>query len=233
MNETSSSSYRMLFDQSPVSLWVEDFSLIYERLNDLKAEGITDFRAFFQTYPDRFDECLDLLQVRDVNNATLRIYKASSLAEISQNMRRIFQAEARYSLLESLIAIASGRRKFDGQAINYDLEGNKLHFHITWSIASEDIEDYKRVIVARQDMTSLDRVRNELEEREALFRCIFEQAAEGMMLMDSTGKIILVNQAFSDLTGFPVNEVLGGFLWDFYDRFITVRLATPAWQDDF
>jgi hypothetical protein len=75
MNETSSSSYRMLFDQSPVSLWVEDFSLIYERLNDLKAEGITDFRAFFQTYPDRFDECLDLLQVRDVNNATLRIYK--------------------------------------------------------------------------------------------------------------------------------------------------------------
>lgn len=236
MNETSSSSYRMLFDQSPVSLWVEDFSLIYEKLNNLKAEGITDFRAFFHTSPERFEECVDLLRVIDVNNATLRLYKAASLEDIRKSVRMIFRDEAKTSLVESLIAIAAGRRQFDGQVVNYDLEGNKLHFRINWSIAGDSVEDYKKVIVAMQDMTSLDRVRTELEEREALFRCIFEQATEGMMLMDSAGKIILANSAFSDLTGFPQEDVIGCFLWDFYDRFIaTVQLSEAQWigKDDF
>ncbi|MCD8479221.1 MAG: PAS domain S-box protein [Candidatus Cloacimonetes bacterium] len=205
----------MLFDQSPVSLWVEDFSLINVFVESLRAEGVTDLRAFFHTYPERFAECVQELKVLDVNNATLRLYKAKSLEELKQNMHKIFQAEAAACIMESIIAIADGRKQFDGQGINYDLEGNKLHFRITWTITGDTIEDYQKVIVAMQDMTHLEKVRKELEERETLFRCIFEQASEGMLLMDASGKILLVNKAMTLLTNLSAKHIVGFHLWDF------------------
>lgn len=225
MKETNSSSYRMLFDQSPVSLWVEDFSLINAHLERLRLEGVSDFRAFFNTYPDRFIECVQLLKVVDVNSATLKLYKAKNLEDLQSNMHLIFQEEASACILESVMAMVEGRKLFDGQGINYDLDGNLLHFRITWTISGNNIEDYRRVIVAMQDMTSLDKVRKELEEREALFRCIFEQASEGMLLMDGSGKIILVNKAMAELTNFQAVDIVGKHLWDFYDKYFdTVQL---------
>lgn len=232
MIETTTSSYRMLFDQSPVSLWVEDFSLINVFVESLRAEGVTDLRAFFHTYPERFAECVQELKVLDVNNATLRLYKAKSLEELKQNMHKIFQAEAAACIMESIIAIADGRKQFDGQGINYDLEGNKLHFRITWTITGDTIEDYQKVIVAMQDMTHLEKVRKELEERETLFRCIFEQASEGMLLMDASGKILLVNKAMTLLTNLSAKHIVGFHLWDFYDKYFeTVKLNQERRMD--
>jgi hypothetical protein len=50
MNEMTKSFYQMLYDQSPVSLWVEDFSLIYSSMMALKNEGVQDLHAYFRTY---------------------------------------------------------------------------------------------------------------------------------------------------------------------------------------
>ncbi len=217
--------YRMLFEQSPVSLWVEDFSEIYTSLNKLKSEGVTDVRAYFMTYPERFSDCISKLKIIDVNNTTLRLYKARDKQQLVDSMHLIFQDEAIDCLIESMVAIADGRKYFDGQGVNFDLEGNRLHFRISWNIAGDTISDYERVIVAMQDLTKLDKVRRELEEREALFRCIFEQASEGMLLLDATGKIILVNNAMVTLTNIDTQTLVGMHLWDFYDAFFaTVTL---------
>lgn len=221
MKEFKMSFYRMLFDQSPVSLWVEDFSLIYAYLQALRNEGITDVRAFFQTYPEKFYECVSLLKILDVNMATLRIFGASSKEELITSTDLIFREDAANCLLESTVAIAEERKHFAGQGINYDLQGNPLHFQISWSIPGDELDDYKRVIVAMQDTTSLEKIRKDLEEREALFRCIFEQAAEGMMLVDITGKVLLVNQAMENLSGLIAKNVVGNYLWNFYDAFFS------------
>lgn len=222
----------MLFDQSPVSLWVEDFSLVNAQIECLKAEGITDITAYFKTYPDRFAECVQLLQVRDVNNATLRLYKAKDLEDIVSNLHRIFKEDATACLLGSMVAMAEGRKQFDGQGVNYDLQGNKLHFRITWNISGNSMKDYQSVIVAMQDMTGLDNVRRELEESETLFRCIFEQASEGMLLLDATGKILLVNKAMAELSSFQTSQMVGLYLWDFYDQYFkTVQLNHEMWMD--
>src|SRR5690554_6084064 len=178
MSEISKSFYRMLFDRSPVSLWVEDFSLIHAYMIALKKEGVEDIRAYFKTYPDKFLDCLKLIQIRDVNDATLTTYKAKSKEELFSSMHLVFKDEAVHCLLESMLGIADGRSSFEGQGINYDLQGNRLYLKISWNIPGDNLEDYKQVIVAMQDTTNLERVRKELEERETLFRCIFEQSSE-------------------------------------------------------
>lgn len=219
MNQLNQNFYQMLFDQSPASLWVEDFSLIYAYLNALNNEGVTDIHAYFKTYPEKFDECASLLRVLDVNQATLRIFGARSKEELIASTPLIFGGDAKDALLQSLVAIAEGRKHFAGQGINYDLEGRPLHFQISWNIPGNGIEDYTRVIVAMQDTTNLDKVRKELEGREALFRGIFEQASDGMMLVNSKGKVLLINGAMESLTHIKAKNAVGSYLWDFFDTF--------------
>lgn len=209
----------MLFDESPVAIWLEDFSEVYRCLNDLKATGVNDIRAYFCTYPQKLAECISLLKVVDVNKSTLQLYKAKSLNHLLENMHLIFKEDTQPTLMESILAISDGKRSFESMGINYDLEGKRLIFRITWSMPDDDPGDYSNVIVAIQDMTRLEKIRAELEERETLFRCVFEQASEGMMLVNPQGVAVLANKAMTTLTGIPALEMVGSHIWDIHQRF--------------
>jgi PAS domain S-box-containing protein len=227
MNQAAPAFYRMLFDQSPVSIWVEDFTGVLGYVQSLKILGVTDLRAYFLTYPERFVECVRKLRVVDVNTATLKLYKARDKEMLLSNMGTIFQGEAMACLLESVVALSEGRTHFEGQGVNFDLEGNKLFFRISWNIPGQEKGDFENVIVAMQDITRQEHIRKELEENEVLFRCIFEQASDGLVLLDPEGKVILVNQAFADLTGIPIAKVPGNSIWDLYGVFTSqVKLQT-------
>jgi PAS domain S-box-containing protein len=228
MKDASGSFYRMLFDESPVSVWVEDFSGVYEYVEKLRLAGVTDLRAYFLTYPQRLQECVANLRVVDVNNTTLRLYKAESKQELLQGLPNIFKGEAVDCLMESILALSEGRNHFEGQGVNYDLKGNKLFFRINWSIPGTQKADIENVIVVLQDISRLEAMRKELEESEVLFRCIFEQASEGMVLLDAGGRVMLVNAAFSRLLGIPVQDIPGRYICEVYQDFCSKNtIKTP------
>ena len=47
-----------LFDYSPVSLWVEDFSGVKHLLDEVRAQGIRDFRVFISVHPEFVGRCM-------------------------------------------------------------------------------------------------------------------------------------------------------------------------------
>ena len=159
------------------------------------------------------------VKVVDVNDTTLQTYKARDKQTLVRGLPLIFRDEAIYCLMESTIALSENKTHFDGQGINYDLQGNKLMFRISWNIPGPEMSDYKNVIVVMQDYTRLDQVRRELEESESLFRSIFEQSSEGLVLLDSQGSIRLVNQSFSSIIGAPQVDMAGKAIWDIYAKF--------------
>ncbi len=58
---------RNLFDYSPVSLWVEDFSGVKVLLDEARNLGIEDFRVFISVHPEFMDRCMEAIKVLDVN----------------------------------------------------------------------------------------------------------------------------------------------------------------------
>ncbi len=54
----------------------------------------------------------------------------------------------------------------------------------------------------------------EKEERETLFRCIFEQSSEGILIFQKNGKIMLMNDTFSTMLGVPILDVVGIPVWE-------------------
>lgn len=54
----------------------------------------------------------------------------------------------------------------------------------------------------------------EKEERETLFRRIFEQSSEGILIFQKDGKVVMMNQTFATMLGVPILEVVGKPVWE-------------------
>ena len=62
---------RGLFAHSPVSLWVQDFSAVKRLIDEIRAQGITDFRVFTDVHEEFVQRCMSEIRVIDVNQHTL------------------------------------------------------------------------------------------------------------------------------------------------------------------
>jgi diguanylate cyclase (GGDEF)-like protein/PAS domain S-box-containing protein len=91
-----------------------------------------------------------------------------------------------------------------GQVINLiTLEGN-LWFELSTSLKDRDSLPHQFIMLAR-DITK----RKHNEERLKLAASVFTHAREGIFITDIEGKILEVNNAFTQITGYSRAEVLG------------------------
>jgi PAS domain S-box-containing protein len=59
-----------------------------------------------------------------------------------------------------------------------------------------------------EDITQQKAVMEALKEREVFYQAIFEQAGDGVLILDTKGKIISVNKKFAEIHGYTDEEVL-------------------------
>lgn len=168
----SEARYRSLFEDAPTALWEEDFSAVKRRLDALRSEGVTDFRAHFERHPEVVAECVALARVLHVNQAALRMTKASDQAELLAGLDRVIPPEASRFFQDELARIAEGQTQFDREGINHTLTGEPLEVHMQWSVVPGHEDTLARVLVALEDVTesrrmarALQQAHDELEDR--------------------------------------------------------------------
>ena len=149
----SEQSYRGLFDSSPILLWEEDFSAVKQRLEALRREGVTDFRAFLTSHPQVVAECARLIKVIHVNKMTLQRYGAASQEELASNLDKIFGPDTDASFLEQIISIAEGKADFHWEGVNRTLAGEDIIVSLTTSVLPGHAQDLARVVVSTVDIT--------------------------------------------------------------------------------
>ncbi|MCA9931035.1 MAG: PAS domain S-box protein [Anaerolineales bacterium] len=197
--------YRALFEATPVSLWEEDFSEIKKFIDQLREDGVTDFRAHFDRHPEDVFHYIEHINVIDVNQTTLHMYRAKSKAHLLDNLEAIFGPDAFNVFKEELIVIGNGGTLFEHEGTNYTLDGDKLNVFVRWSVPPGFEESLSQVIVSIMDVTSQKRAAAQLRlQAKAL-----ESAANAIVISDNKGDILWVNPAFTTLTGYAYNEVLG------------------------
>ncbi len=160
----SEARYRSLFDESPVSLWIEDFSGIKTKVEELRAQGVRDLRKYLEEHPELLWETLQLLQVVEVNPATLRLYEVQSATELLRHLSTVIPEEVLPLWQEELSAIWEGRREFHGAGVNRTAKGRRIHIILSWRVLPGHEENYDRVLVSILDIT------DQVEAEEALRR---------------------------------------------------------------
>jgi len=161
--QESRERYRSLFENSPISLWEEDFSEIKSYIEHLRETGVLDFRKYFEEHPEEVLACTNMIRVVDVNNATIDLYKAASKDEFFHGMERFFTKETFDAFREELIVIAEGKTRFEIETINQTLAGRRKHIAMTWSVAPGFEKTLSKMFVSIIDITERKRAEEELK----------------------------------------------------------------------
>jgi PAS domain S-box-containing protein len=117
---------RDVFEGARVALWDQDFSAVCAWLNDLRAQGVTDLRAHFSSRPDELEKAIGLIRVRNVNHYAVELFEAESKEALIGAVGDTMVAETRPVLLDELVALAEGRKEFEGEAVLRTLKGRRI-----------------------------------------------------------------------------------------------------------
>ncbi len=160
----SSTAYaKGLFEHSPISLWVEDFSDVKRLLDDLRARGIVDFRTFTDVTPDFVDRCMSEIRVVDVNSHTLELFGAPSKDVLLARLGEIFRDRMHGHFREQLVDLWDGKLFQVREVVNYALGGEELHLHMQFSVLPGREADWSLVQVAMTDITARKKAEAYLE----------------------------------------------------------------------
>ena len=154
---------RGLFEHSPISLWVEDFSKVKHLLEDLRERGIEDFRVFTDVHPEFVTRCLSEIRVIDVNHHTLSLFGAADKKALLLGLPNIFRGAMVQPFREQLIDLWNGKFFQQREVVNYALDGSALHLHMQFSVFPGREKDWSLVQIALTDITARKKAEAYLE----------------------------------------------------------------------
>ncbi|MBM4399658.1 MAG: PAS domain S-box protein, partial [Candidatus Cloacimonetes bacterium] len=125
--------YQKLFDESTISIWIEDFTAIFDYVKQLQQQNVQDVHTYLKEHPQQVSDFLHKLQVYQVQK----------------------------------------------------------------------------------------QLQTEGEERDKLFRSIFEQSSEGIIILQKDGKVLLVNETFEKMLGVPSEKLVGEPVWEVESIFVS------------
>lgn len=161
---TQSENYSLgLFADSPVSLWVEDFSGVKKLLDEIRERGITDFRVFTDVHPEFVTRCLSEIRVLDVNRRTLELFGAADKAALLRALPDVFRDEMETHFREQLIDLWDNKLFQLREVVNYALDGTKLNLLLQFSVMPGSEHDWSLVQVALTDITARKKAEAYLE----------------------------------------------------------------------
>lgn len=152
-----------IFEHSPISLWIEDFSQIRVLLESIRDRGITDFRTFMDVHPEFVRQCMSEIRVVDVNQATLDLFCAEDRSQLLQRLDEIFRDEMEKPFREQLIELWNGNLHHHREVVNYALDGSERHILLHFSVFPGHEGDWSRVQVALADITARKKAEAYLE----------------------------------------------------------------------
>ena len=153
-----------LFEYTPTSLWEEDYSGIKGFFDDLRAHGVVNLEEHLDKNPGDVEFCMKLIKVNHVNRKTLEMFKATSEAELLDNLGRIFRDEMREHFRNELLALWNGQTNWVGEGINYTLQNEPLNIRLHWQILPECKKNWECVMVAIEDITMLKKAERRFQD---------------------------------------------------------------------
>lgn len=155
--------YRTLFESSPIPLWEEDFSAVKVYLDELRATGVTDIAQHLLENRDALLECIGLVRILDVNEATLKLYRADSKQVFREGLDPYVHEDSVSAFAEEFAALAAGATTFTSQVRSWTTDGQELIVRFTLAVPPGYEDTLELVLISDMDLTSYVGVQRELE----------------------------------------------------------------------
>jgi diguanylate cyclase (GGDEF)-like protein len=163
LRDESATYARSLFDRSPVSLWVEDFSAVRTLLQSIRARGITDFATFIKVHPEFVTRCMQEIRVDRREPGNPAHVRRARPRHAAGQPPRIFRDEMRESFAEQLQDLWNGKTVQHREVLNYSLSGEVLNIHMQFAVQDDRLDSWDLVLVSLVDITARKKAEAYLE----------------------------------------------------------------------
>ncbi len=204
MTRDTKSQYSKLFEDSPVSLWEEDFSRLKAFIEELRGSGVTDFRQYFKETPDDLLRCAQMVEIIRVNKATLILQGIEREEDLLGPLSRFLVEEAHALFLNEVVALAEGATKFEQSVVIPTIHGEDRHILLILSVPDEFRDTLSRVIVSMLDITETVEAKKTLADERRAFQIIAEAALEPVYTSETSRHIL---EEMIDLLGFDLGTL--------------------------
>jgi len=202
MNEHQSpdDEFRHIFDEAPVSLWVEDLSNVKKIIDQLRASGVDNLRVYFESHPEVVSACAKAVKVIQVNKATLDLYRADNEKQLFEGIDKTFTEESYEVFREGLIALAEGESSVASEAVTKTLTGELVYILIRISIMPGHAGTWGRLLVSMNDIS-------ERKQSEEKFRDMAVKSLVGIYIIQNE-IFKYVNPALAEMFGYSEDEII-------------------------
>ncbi|RPI71816.1 MAG: PAS domain-containing sensor histidine kinase, partial [Ignavibacteriales bacterium] len=193
---------------------VKKTSNLYKALMEQSTEGV--FRLDFNkpvpvSLPP--DEQIKLIYkyafFAECNDAMAKMYGFTNAKEMLGVKPDAFLPVSDPNSAEYLKTFIQGNyRMIDVESHENDKSGNTKYFLNNLLGIIED-GNVIRIWGAQRDISKIKEAEEAKRESETLYKTVVESMAEGLLITDIDDKILFANKRMSEITGYPVNEMIG------------------------
>lgn len=238
----SEERYRMLFDESPISLWEVDGSNVKNYIDNLISKGEANIWHYLNKNPQDIIKIASLVKVSDINSATLKLYKAERKEEVFQNFTEILGEESFLTFKEMITTLGEEQRVSEIEGINYTLASEKINVILRSTIVPGYEETFSRILISVIDITERIVMEKALRESEERLRRFMDSATDGFSLFDSNLNFLEMNRAGLEGLELTREQVVGKNIKDIFedvqetgrfDKYLEViKTGKPYYVDD-
>jgi len=182
--------YRTIFENSPISIWEEDFSLVKGYFEQLRGKGVTDLETYMAEHPETVQQCAERVRVVDVNRAAVALHRAHGKEELLTGLINTFTPESFEAFREELTHLWQGRMMMSRDAMCKTMDGEPRDVLVDFAVCPGYEETLSRVFVSLIDVTDRERERRQAE----LLNIALNNAHEAAFLTDENGRFLYVNE---------------------------------------
>ncbi len=152
------------FTRSPTPKWEEDFSLVYARLDELHAAGVTDWEYYFRTNPAEVTYCAGSIRIVAINQAGSNLFQAENRQSVTHNLVEHFTSNSWEEFENRLISLARGELNFSSETEMLTCQGERKHLLLYAEVVPDSFKALESVVVSFIDITERKRIegRNKL-----------------------------------------------------------------------
>jgi two-component sensor histidine kinase/CheY-like chemotaxis protein len=167
--------YHSLFEDAIGPVWIEDFSAFKRRVDELRREGINDFRSWLAAHPAVLPEFADLIGIVDMNARALASVGLSAKMDIPRTLRSFLGPESWGFFADELSALAEGQQHFEAEIIDASHQTGQTRYHLlSLTVSAGHEQDLSRVQVMLHDLSNLYHAQAELQIQTRLHELLVE-----------------------------------------------------------
>ena len=176
--------YRELFEQSPVAIWENDWSMVKREVDRLREAGVEDIETYLFEHGQEARRLVDATRIIDVNRAAVAMYRLDSPSQVTEayvldvtdvEVEAFCRRVGAFSRGEGPIVLETDDTRFDGMTI---------HIRTTSDVPDNAKDDWRRVVHIVEDITEQWTAQHELEQSEQRYRELFEQSPVSIWVED-------------------------------------------------